>query len=325
MAGLFGMFNYEKPGPGVDKNAPKKKKFFVFMEIFGRKFWRLMIVNLLYLLFSLPVVTHGLACAGLTYITRNFAREKPVFVWMDFIDTIKKNWKQALPVGIINLIITTVLVFNAYTYYIADGVVSTILAALSLVLLIIFSYMKYYIYMIMITFSLTIRQIYKNSLIFAFAGLKNNLVISLVCVVCYAIALLICPYMIGLLITGILAVALFPAFRSLLIQFSVFPMIQKHMIEPYYKAHPEADRKMLKTLNLTLEDLSIVDEPVDGEEAAQKAEEEKPIFQDMGRTEQPDTPARELPRQYTEKEMRRLEKKREIYRSGANDDDDDTI
>lgn len=294
------------------------------MEIFGRKVWKLMIVNLLYLLFSLPIVTHGLACAGLAYVTRNFAREKHAFLWADFIDTIKKNWKQALPVGIINLIITTVLVFNAYTYYIAEGIVATIFAALSLVLLLIFSYMKYYIYMIMVTFSLNIRQIYKNSLIFAFAGLKNNLVISLVCGACYAIALLIYPYMIGLLVMLIVTVAIFPAFRSLLIQFSVFPMIQKHMIEPYYKTHPEADRKMLKTLNLTLEDLSINEE--DEEKAAEnKVVEEEPIFQDMGSHEKDDVPARELPRQYTEKEMRRLEKKRELYRNHNYDDDEDTI
>ena len=46
MAGLFGMFTYEKPGPGVDKNAPKKKKFFVFMEIFGAKNCEIQSTNL---------------------------------------------------------------------------------------------------------------------------------------------------------------------------------------------------------------------------------------------------------------------------------------
>ena len=35
MAGLFGgLFNYDKEGPGVDKNAPKKKGFIVFFEIY---------------------------------------------------------------------------------------------------------------------------------------------------------------------------------------------------------------------------------------------------------------------------------------------------
>ena len=32
MAGFFGLFNYEKEGPGISKNAPKKKGFIVFFE-----------------------------------------------------------------------------------------------------------------------------------------------------------------------------------------------------------------------------------------------------------------------------------------------------
>ena len=48
--GLFGA-NYENPGAGIAKDAPKKKGFFRFMEIFGRKFWKLLELNFLYMLF----------------------------------------------------------------------------------------------------------------------------------------------------------------------------------------------------------------------------------------------------------------------------------
>ena len=51
--GLFS-FNYAKPGPGVDKNAPKKKGFFLYFEIFRRKFFKLLQANMLYFLCSLP-------------------------------------------------------------------------------------------------------------------------------------------------------------------------------------------------------------------------------------------------------------------------------
>lgn len=43
-----------RPGPGVDKNAPKKKGFFLYFEIFTRKFTKLLGINLLYFLVSLP-------------------------------------------------------------------------------------------------------------------------------------------------------------------------------------------------------------------------------------------------------------------------------
>lgn len=53
--GLFG-FNYSKPGPGVDKDAPKKKGIFLFFELFFRKFWKLIHANMLYFICSIPML-----------------------------------------------------------------------------------------------------------------------------------------------------------------------------------------------------------------------------------------------------------------------------
>ena len=33
--------NYDKPGAGVRKDAPQKKEFVLFFEIYARKFWNL--------------------------------------------------------------------------------------------------------------------------------------------------------------------------------------------------------------------------------------------------------------------------------------------
>ena len=33
----MGFFNYDKEGPGIDKNAPKKKGIFLFFELLGNK------------------------------------------------------------------------------------------------------------------------------------------------------------------------------------------------------------------------------------------------------------------------------------------------
>lgn len=50
--GIFGG-NYMKEGPGVDKNAPKKKGFFLFWDIVFRKFTKLMGTNMLHFVTSL--------------------------------------------------------------------------------------------------------------------------------------------------------------------------------------------------------------------------------------------------------------------------------
>lgn len=53
---LFSYKRYYKPGKGVEKDAPEKNAFFKFFELFGRKFWRFIQVNLIYLVVLLPII-----------------------------------------------------------------------------------------------------------------------------------------------------------------------------------------------------------------------------------------------------------------------------
>jgi len=46
--------NYNKPGKGVDENAPQKRRFFLFFELFFRKFTKLITLNMLYLVVGIP-------------------------------------------------------------------------------------------------------------------------------------------------------------------------------------------------------------------------------------------------------------------------------
>ena len=41
--------NFAKPGPGVAKDGPQKRRIVVFFEIFFRKFWKLVQVNFIFL------------------------------------------------------------------------------------------------------------------------------------------------------------------------------------------------------------------------------------------------------------------------------------
>ncbi len=53
MAGFFGLFDYNKPGPGVRKDEAEKKGAAKYFDILGRRIWKLVTVNFLYLLFSI--------------------------------------------------------------------------------------------------------------------------------------------------------------------------------------------------------------------------------------------------------------------------------
>lgn len=54
--GLFSNKSYYKPGKGIEKDAPEKNAFFRFFEVYGRKFWRFIQVNFIYLIVLLPML-----------------------------------------------------------------------------------------------------------------------------------------------------------------------------------------------------------------------------------------------------------------------------
>ena len=124
--GIFGI-NYNKPGPGVDKNAPKKKGITRFFELVLREFGNLTKLNLLYLLTLLPSVTLfilalsetcgiymyilsvvaalpvGGAVTACSFCIAKMLRDEPGFVFYDFRRKLKENFKQAAIPGILSI------------------------------------------------------------------------------------------------------------------------------------------------------------------------------------------------------------------------------
>lgn len=292
----MGLFNgYMKPGPGVSKDAPQKTAFFLFFDIYFRKFWDLIKMNLLYfisivwffiplalilvplfsdyknmvgnlflsftsggvamhlpnpwlLLYLLPLALAGPATAGFTYVLRNFAREEHAFLWSDYKDTIKSNWKQALATGIIQVVAGMLLVFATAYYYqnIHRSFAFVVPFIFSLLISILFLFMQYYVYVLIVTFRLTLSQVFRNALIFSILGLGRNLLITIFCVIALVISFYFLP----------LAVVFVPLLTfstiGLIVNFWVWPVVKKFMIDP----NPENQKKK---------------------------PEEEPVFEDTGR------------------------------------------
>lgn len=257
MAGFFGLFDPTKEGPGISKNAPKKKAFFVFFETFFRNFFKFVSINLVYVFVSVPILTHGMSAAGITNVTRNIARDKHSFGLSDFFETIRKNWKQSLAVGVINTIITALLVFAIWFYNESYVQTEQMLSFLGLViswsLAAVFAMMNFYIYTLMITFNFSLKMLYKNSFKFVFVNLWKNLLCGIIQLAVYAIyvgiALLFNDLRV-VVIELIIAAATLPAFRYLLVQFFTFGSIKKYIIDPYYEQHPDADIEKRRDLGL---------------------------------------------------------------------------
>lgn len=265
MAGFFGLFDYTKPGPGIPKDAPPKPRIVVFFGILSRKFWNLIKINLLFILFnipavigmlyasmfyvpqntkdplmdlvvrfafgaffiSIPLITVGPAQAGLTYILRNYAREEHAFLWWDFKESALKNFKQSIIISLIDFGVTIIAGFTMRFYLsnINSSILMSFAAGLVIVSFIIYLMMHLYIYPMLITFKLTIKQIYKNALLFAFIKLIPNL---LILILCFGLVLLsFLNYLIGIVLLIFLTFSLI----GLITNFYVYPVIKKHMID----------------------------------------------------------------------------------------------
>ncbi|MFA6309638.1 MAG: hypothetical protein WC677_07910 [Clostridia bacterium] len=265
MAGFFKFVDYNKVGKGVEKGQPQKNGLMLFLELYVRKFWLLVRLNIMYFVFSIPailiaifvttsllslfyvdafngmpfmeyfkkdidfarlftvmitfmsvffgIVVVGPVFAGFTKILRSFSREEPAFIWSDFKDCAFANLKQSIAISLINLFSGLFIVFDIYiSLYMnvtnktaGTSLVFTVITFMILIIGLIFLMMQIYIYPMMITFKMSIKDIYKNALLFAFMRFIPNLLILIICFVIFALTFIY--YLVGLILLPLITLS----------------------------------------------------------------------------------------------------------------------
>jgi uncharacterized membrane protein YesL len=81
-------------------------------------------VALLWLLFSLPVVTIGASSTAAYYVYLKMARKEDGYIWRNFIKSFKQNFMQATVLWLLQAAIGAGLGLAAYYYYVQETVVS---------------------------------------------------------------------------------------------------------------------------------------------------------------------------------------------------------
>ena len=200
-----------------------------------------------YVLFGLSLLvlfTFGLVNAGSTYILRNMVRGDPVFILSDFFYAVRRNWKQALPFGIIDLIILLWIPFDIY-YVLSsmDGFFGTIMFGAVLAIGLIYFWMRFYIYLQMVTFDLSLKKLLKNSLIFALLGFKRNLMATLGILTLLLIVFLLAFGFQGILFSTAILLPLVLLFSNgaFMSTYAAYYKIKEIMIDPYVSPEDTAD------------------------------------------------------------------------------------
>ena len=252
-------YNYNNSGKGIAKNAPKKKPFFKFWEQFASKFWKLFTVNIMYftfsglilvlaafmlmgetgngyfLLLSIPaVVLFGPATAATMQLMRKFTLEKPIFLFDEFKKAFKNNFRQALAVGIFDILFFTVFIYGV-NYYIQslelDPSAGNFAFVLITVAIAVYVFMAhFYIYLEIVSLTLPLGKIIKNSLLLTVMGIKVNIINFIVSGIFIALIIIFFPY-------STLVLPFLPfSWMMFLYAFNCYPVIQKYIVNPYYES-----------------------------------------------------------------------------------------
>ncbi len=183
----------------------------------------------------LLAVTWGWQNVGSTYVLRSMVRSEPVFIWSDYFFAIKKNLKQGFVLGIIDFAIIAVLTFDIMWFSgNTGGFGQDVMYFCTVGLAILYIFMRFYLYIMLITFDLSILKMFKNALIFTTIGIKRNIMgglgILLMAALNFALILLLLPM--GVVVPLILPVFYFLSFSAFIAAYSAYPSIQKYMIDP---------------------------------------------------------------------------------------------
>ena len=196
-------------------------------------------------------LTWGWQSVGATYVLRGLFRGDAVFVFSDYFHAIKKNFKQAFFMGLLDFIVSAVLIVDFIFFYYRTGttfgmdLMYFLIFAMSLVYLV----MRFYLYHLLITFELSNFKIIKNALIFSILGIKRNLMALLGFILLLAIHILLIMFLVpvGISIPLVLPFVYILGIFGFISTYAAYPIIDRYMIQPYEaEALPEEETEELE-------------------------------------------------------------------------------
>jgi len=188
----------------------------------------------------LSLLTFGIGTGAMTYIQRNFVKGQPVDLSSDLASCIKRNWKQSVALGVLDLLFVFVIFFDLVSYvYSGQSFGMLLMLYATFFLGILYFLMRPYLYLISVTFDIKIRKIIKNSLILAVNGLGRGILCGI-----FALAVLFLNVMVFNFIPSLGVAMLFIFTVSIAWFFQIYgawPVVKKHMIDPFYEETVEEE------------------------------------------------------------------------------------
>lgn len=146
---LSGFFNYDNP-----------------VWRFIGKFGDLMILNILWLVCSLPIVTIGASTTAVYYVTLKLARNDDGYTIRSFFKSFKENFKQSTVIWLILLVVGLILGFDLFFFvkvYAGAQTLKTVMLTVFLALLILYLAVFIYIFPLQSRFYNPVKKTFFNA------------------------------------------------------------------------------------------------------------------------------------------------------------------
>ncbi len=147
---MKGLFNYDNP----------------VMRFIG-KFWDVLVLNILWLICSLPIFTIGASTTAVYYVTLKLARDDDGYTIRSFFHSFKQNFRQATIIWLIFLLTGIILFADLWFVLTANvvpaGTMRVLATALFIGLLIVWFAMITYVFPVLARFYGTVKQTIMNA------------------------------------------------------------------------------------------------------------------------------------------------------------------
>lgn len=222
---MYGKSNKKDLTP---QDIDEKSKVQLFFEILGVKFWQLVKLNLIMLVFLIPTIVWSyisfiamsssasiqetgmyrlvyfaglIPCllifapslAGASYVIRNFTQDRHAWPWSDFWQRLKENLKQAVLYMLIYsaFLFLGQLVLHMYNIIGAGSMLIVFAKALFIITYIFVIISIIYVYPMIVTYDLKLKDIIRNSFLLSIGRLFHTVGITLLSLVPAIIFLLL--------------------------------------------------------------------------------------------------------------------------------------
>jgi uncharacterized membrane protein YesL len=171
---------------------------------------------------------------------RKFILEQPCFLFDEFFTAFKKNFKQSLFIGIIDVICLASVFVVVHLYLFANKVPEEYFVYLFIFIGIIsvFFMMNFFIFLEIVALKLSLKSIVKNAFCLVFLGVKQVALPFIINVAVLSVTYLFLPF-------SLIPMLFFPiAWMCFTTVFICYPIIQKYIINPYYEEKGEVNPEL---------------------------------------------------------------------------------